>query len=191
VLLEKSNSGNFRALIDSSKEYLTLAALYPDTEESSSLVASVSKCVGEMWKDLVPYYAEDLNKLEPEAGQASVVDACLALKALSEFSQETRYAVQGLRDFEENLPRHFVTSLGVEVYAKTKNIRQYLSNDGELLQQVVDKLSCDLRSSNAGVSSCAIAASNGLRIANIPASLAPEACRADFYRLVEPRSARL
>jgi hypothetical protein len=186
VLAEISSAGRLTDLVEYSAKLLKLAALEPHTEASQSLISAVVNYVGE----IVPLIREchiralDWIKSKSDATPIAEVHVRAALEALASFNNDAQSVLCGLRDFEDLLPRHFLSQIRINLELETRELSQSLRRFPDLLGDVVLRYSIDLKSEQPEVRAGATAGISGLRLSRISALAIPEWARADFETLV-------
>jgi hypothetical protein len=186
ILAEMASAGRLQDLVEHSAKLLKLASLEPFSEASQSLISAVVEYVGEIVPLLRECHASALARVKPRRGteEVGIEDARAALEALSSFRDDAQAILRGLRDFEELLPRHFLSKVRIDLEMESRELASNLSGSPKLLGDVVMMLVREWQSNESEVKASTAAAITGLRISRIAASSVPESARVEFERLV-------
>ena len=186
-LSEMASEGRLQDLVEYSATLLKLAALEPDSAASQNLVSAVVQYVGEIAPLLRECHARALDRVnthKPGTKELSVADVHRALEALSSFSSDVQAMLCGLREFEDLLPKHFFSTVRINLELEAREMAESLGRMPRLLGDVVVLLARELESDKAEVKEGAAAAIAGLRVSRMPARAVPESARGQFEKLV-------
>jgi hypothetical protein len=186
VLAEMVGAGRLQDLVEYSAKLLKLAALEPRSEASESLISAVVQYVGEIAPHLRACFVSVSARVDSKQRTTEVqaADVRAALEALSSFKDDAQAMLRGFDDFEELLPRHFLSEVRIGLELESRTLAQRLADMPRLLGDAILKIARDVESDQPDVRAGAAAAISGLRLSRISASTIPEWSRLEFETLV-------